>query len=232
MLNFYKPTIDDKSWVDACLVYNNSFNCEYTFGNLFVWSTAYRTQIAHYKDFFICRWGKAPNYMYSLPIGHGDFKDAVNALIDDAASNGIDLQMYGVTANYKKKLDECFPDKFTYTYDDGNFDYIYSVEKMAELRGKKYHGKRNHITNFKKNNPNWSFEIINKENISQCIDLHSSWIHSHEEDEDYSFEFEAVLTAFENYEQLGFVGGILKIDDKPVAYTLSRRHISEPTRCS
>lgn len=227
MLNFYKPAIDDKEWIDECLSYKNSFNCEYTFGNLFVWSTAYVTRVTHYKNFFICRWGKSPDYMYSLPIGKGDFKDAVNMLIDDAKSNGIVLQIYGVTANYKKLLDEYFPNKFTYTYDDGNFDYIYSVEKMANLRGKKYHGKRNHITNFKKNNPDWSFEIINNSNISECIDLHSGWINSHEDDEDYSFEFEAVLTAFENYDKLGFVGGILKVGGRAIAYTMGEKHSDE-----
>lgn len=227
MLEFYKPTIDDKAWVDECLKNVNSFNCEYTFGNLFVWSTAYRTEIARYKNFFICRWGKSPNYKYSLPIGKGDFKAAVDEIINDAKQNGITPAIYGVTENYKKLLDEYFPDKFTYTYDEGDFDYIYSVEKMADLRGKKYHGKRNHITNFKKNNPNWSFEIINNDNIAECIDLHTSWIKSHEEDEDYSFEFEAVLTAFENYEKLGFVGGILKIDGKAIAYTMGERHSDE-----
>lgn len=224
MLEFKKPVIDDKLWVDECLKSVNSLNCEYTFGNVFVWATAYRTEIAHYKDFFICRWGKAPEYVYSLPIGKGDFKDAVLQIIDDAKSYGIKPVIYGVTENYKKLIDEYFPDKFTYNYDEGEYDYIYSVNKMAELRGKKYHGKRNHITNFKKNNPNWSFEIINNDNISECIDLHTGWIKSHEDDEDYSFEFEAVLTAFENYEKLGFVGGILKIDGKAIAYTMGEPH--------
>ena len=77
MLTFSKPAIEDKEWVDECFKYVNSFNCEYTFGNLFVWATAYRTQIARYENFIICRWGKAPDYKYSLPIGKGNFKKAV-----------------------------------------------------------------------------------------------------------------------------------------------------------
>lgn len=227
MLTFSKPTIEDKAWVDECFRYVNSFNCEYTFGNLFVWSTAYRTEIAGFEGFMICRWGKAPDYKYSLPIGKGDFKKAVEEIIADAKSFGIKPVIYGVTDNYKKLLDEYFPDKFEYMYDDGDFDYIYSVEKMASLSGKKYHGKRNHITNFKKNHPDWSFEIIDSSNIHECIELHSNWIHTHEDDADYSFEFEAVLTAFENYEKLGFVGGILKVGGKAIAYTMGERHSDE-----
>lgn len=227
MLTFSKPAIEDKAWVDECFKYVNSFNCEYTFGNLFVWATAYRTQIARYENFMICRWGKAPDYKYSLPIGKGDFKKAVEEIISDAKSFGIKPIIYGVTSYYKNLLDEYFPDKFDYTYDDGDFDYIYSVEKMASLSGKKYHGKRNHITNFKKNNPDWSFETIDSSNIDECIALHSNWINTHEDDSDYSFEFEAVLTAFENYDKLGFVGGILKVDGKAIAYTMGERHSDE-----
>lgn len=224
MLEFKKPVIEDKAWVDECLKYVNSFNCEYTFGNLLVWSTSYSTQICRYKDFLMCRWGKNNDYMYSVPIGTGDFKDAVEQIISDAQAFGLTPTIYGVTENYKKLIDKYFPNQFTYSGDDGYNDYIYSVEKMAELRGKKYHGKRNHITNFKKNNPDWSFEILNKENISECITLHTEWIKEHEDDEDYSFEFEAVLTAFENYEALGFVGGLIRVDGKVIAYTMGERH--------
>lgn len=224
MLEFKKPVIEDKKWVDACFKNVKSFNCEYTFGNLFVWSTAYSTTICRYKDFLMCRWGKGKELKYSLPIGSGDFKDAVNQILNDAKQNEVNPSIYGVTENYKKLLDEYFPGEFTYAYDDGYNDYIYSVEKMASLRGKKYHSKRNHITNFKKNNPDWSFETINKNNINECIALHTEWIKNHEDDSDFSFEFEAVLTAFEYYDQLDFVGGLIRVDGKVIAYTLGERH--------
>lgn len=224
MLSFKKPTIEDKQWVDECLKYVNSFNCEYTFGNLLVWSTSYLTTICRYKDFLLCRWGRNNDYMYSVPIGKGDFKEAVEQIINDAKSFHITPVIYGVTENYKKMIDKYFPNRFSYEYDEGYNDYIYSVEKMAELKGKKYHGKRNHITNFKKNNPDWSFEILNQDNINECIALHSQWIKNHEDDEDYSYEFEAVLTAFENYEKLGFVGGLIRVDGKVTAYTMGERH--------
>lgn len=224
MLDFRKPVVYDKQWVDECLKYVNSFNCEYTFGNIFVWSTAYRTKICRYKDFLMCRWGKNSEFMYSLPIGKGDFKDAVNQIILDAESNGVTPVIYGVTSNYKKLLDEHFGGKFNYKFDEGYNDYIYSTEKMANLSGKKYHSKRNHITNFKKNNPDWTFEILNENNIPECIDLHTKWINNHADDEDYSFEFEAVLTAFEHYDKLGFTGGLIRVQGEVIAFTLGERH--------
>ena len=230
MLEFKKPELKDKEWVDECFSHSNSFNCEYTFGNLYVWSTAYSTLICRYKDFFICKWGRGEDISYSLPIGKGNFKDAILEIINDAKNYGVAPLIYGVTPLYKSMLEENFPDCFEYITDDGFNDYIYLTEKMASLSGKKYHSKRNHITNFKKNYPNWSFEIINKDNIADCITLHTQWIKDREDsddDADYSYEFEAVLSAFENYDKLGFIGGLLRIDDKPIAYTFGERQCDE-----
>lgn len=223
MLDFKKPVIDDKQWVDSCLKYSLGYDFEHTFGSIFIWSAAYRTCIARYKDFLICRWGKEDECVYSLPIGCGDFNEAVEQIISDARGRGVKPSIYGITAEYKPLLEAGFPGEFTYSYDDGNFDYIYSVEKMATLKGKKYHGKRNHINNFINNHPDWSFEKIDSSNIGECIELHSNWIKHHSDDSDYSFEFEAVLTALENYERLGFVGGLLKISGRAVAYTMGER---------
>ncbi len=219
MLNFKTPEIEDKNWVKECFSKAHSMSYEYAFGSVFVWRTAYSTKIARYKDFFICRWGKN-DYSYSLPIGNGDFKDAVLQIIDDAKSLGITPKIYGVTESYKEMLEECFPKKFRYDYDDGNNDYIYNVSDLADLKGKKYHGKRNHVANFKRNNPDWSYEEINEKNISDCIDLHTNWIYDKDEnDSDYSLEFDAVLSGFENYKELGFFGGIIRVNSKAIAYT-------------
>ena len=220
MLEFKTPEINDKKWVDECFSYAHSMNCEYTFGSIYVWHTAYRTQIAHYKDFFICRWGKKDDYSYSLPIGKGDFKDAVIQIIEDAKAIGITPRIYGITESYKTMLVEAFPNEFEFKYDDGSNDYIYNASYLAELKGKKYHGKRNHIANFKRNNPDWTYEEITENNIADCIELHTNWIYDKDDnDSDYSLEFESVLTGFENYKELGLKGGIIRVNSKAIAYT-------------
>ena len=177
MLSFKKPEISDKQWVNACLKHANSMNCEYTFGNLFIWSEAYKTEICKYKDFLIVRWHDGESLTYSVPLGEGDFTDA--------------------------------------------------VEKMASLSGKKYHSKRNHITFFKKTNPDWQFEPLTKDNIDECIALHAKWIENKDSDnEDYSFEFEAVLRAFEYFNELDFVGGLIRVNGEAVAFTMGEGQVN------
>ena len=220
MLEFKKLTLSDRDWINSCLVHANSLNCEYTFGNLYCWSKAYNVEICHYNDFFICRWGSAPSVSYSVPLGEGNFTDAVLQIIEDAKSQNTNAKIYGVTEGSILMLQEAFTGKFTYKYDTAFNDYIYSVEKMASLSGKKYHGKRNHISNFKKNNPDWSFEIIDKDNIPDCIEMHNQWLAENGTDEDFEEEFSAVKTAFENYDVLGFKGGLIRANGKVVAYCM------------
>ena len=219
MLEFKTPDIQDKAWIDECFSHAHSMNCEYTFGCSYLWHAAYKTVVAHYKDYFICRWG-SEEISYSLPIGHGDFRDAVMQILEDAKANGKTPRIYGVTESYKEQLETYFPGQFRYDYDEGCNDYIYNLTDLAELHGKKYHGKRNHIANFKRNNPDWSYEEITEDNIADCIELHTNWIFDKDDnDPDYSLEFEAVLTGFENYKELGFKGGLIRVDAKAIAYT-------------
>mgnify|MGYP004715403599 FL=1 len=109
MLDFKEPKITDKPWVDQCLSHAHSMNCEYTFGNIFVWRTAYVTRICHYKDFLLIRYGRGADIAYSPPVGTGDFADAVRVLQQDAAENGATLRLLGVTASYKELLEADFP---------------------------------------------------------------------------------------------------------------------------
>jgi len=221
MLEFKKAELSDKPWVDACLKHAASMNCEYTFGNMYIWTSAYNTAIAHYKGFLICRWGTPPEISYSVPLGEGNFSEAVQEIIDDAKSLGAIPRIYGVTSGYLSMLQEAFTGKFAYRYDEGMNDYIYLVSKMTSLSGKKYHGKRNHITNFKKNYPDWQFEPITKDNIAECIAMHMRWIEEKDsDDEDLADELQAVITAFESYDELGWKGGVVRVGGEVVAYTM------------
>ena len=230
MLVFKKPELSDKEWVDSCFAHANSLNCEYTFGNLICWAESYNSKICHYKDFFICRWGEGADVAYSVPLGEGDFSDAVNQIIIDAKEMGATPKIYGITDGYRLMLQEAFLGTFTYKYNDSFNDYIYLVSKMESLSGKKYHGKRNHITNFKKNNPDWKFERISKENIQDCLEMHEKWLAENDsDDEGFEEEFSAVKIAFDNFDELGFVGGLIRAGGEVVAYCMGEAQMNN--RC-
>ncbi len=220
MLEFNEPEVSDRSWASEMLSHAKNINCEYTFSALYMWRKSYNTFIARYKDFLICKWGRGKNINYSVPIGTGNFKEAVEEIIIDAKHHGVVPRIYGVTDVYKKILDSEFENSFEYSIDEGEFDYIYSSEDLATLSGKKYHSKRNHISNFIKNNPDWEFRELCSNDIDDCLELHRNWMESKEiEIKDYEDEYIAAKDALNNFDNLKLRGGIIRASSKIVAYT-------------
>ena len=87
---------------------------------------------------------------------------------------GIPFAMHGILKETEEKMKEMFGDIFTVEYDRDLFDYIYERESLATLRGKKLHGKRNHINRFKENH-DWSYESLNDENALEALTMLMEW---------------------------------------------------------
>lgn len=222
MYEFKKPEIQDKAWVDTLLKRPDNLNCELCFGNLFIWSSVYHNLIVHYNDFFIAKNINEYSNVYSFPIGSGALQDALQFVIQDAKADGKACTLYGVTSEQKKLLGQLMPGAFSYTENRNDFDYIYAVERLSTLKGKKLHSKRNHITNFKKIYPDWKYEAITDSNISECLDMHFKWIEENEEqgtNASYQNELEAVKLSFNHFNELEFSGGLIRVEGQVVAYT-------------
>lgn len=130
MLEFKTPQIEDKAWVDQCFKHLKTMNCDYTFGNMFVWSTEYSTKICRFKNFFICSWGMGKETNFGIPVGKGDFKEAVEEVIKYAKANDIMPRFYGVTEAYVEMLNENFPELFNF--------YMMKVMEIIFTRLKKW----------------------------------------------------------------------------------------------
>ncbi len=223
MLTFNEPEITDRQWASKALAHAKNFNCEYAFGALYMWRKSYRTYIANYEDSVIFRWGKQHVY-YSVPIGTCDFKRGIDEIFEDAKTLGIQPKIYGITDVYKDILEDIYPNQFEYVADDASFDYVYLSKDLAFLSGKKYHSKRNHISNFIKNNPDWKYEDINEKNIDECLQMHRSWISNKDADNtDYANEYIAAKSALDNFKLLDLKGGLIRVQSQIVAYTFGER---------
>ncbi|MFY9272906.1 MAG: phosphatidylglycerol lysyltransferase domain-containing protein, partial [Thermacetogeniaceae bacterium] len=117
-----------------------------------------------------------------------------------------------------------FPEKFEYSEARDSFDYVYLLEDLAALTGKKYRGKRNHVNYFMKNY-NWSFEQISPENLAECWEMNLEWckINNCMCDIQLASEFCAVRRCFDYFDQLELEGGLLRADGKVVAFTIGEK---------
>ena len=225
MLDFHPITLEDKARAEDILLATDNMGCEYCFGTLFIWKNVYKTQIAFHGNMLVAKYYMQDAVNYCCPTGDGDFAEMVELVIEDAHRNGVKPVIGGCSLAEKQKLEELFPSKFTFTADDSRFDYIYKSTDLANLSGRKYHSKRNHISAFIKNNPDWSFEEISPANIGQCASMNERWLmlNEYKDEEAISAEHNALNVALAHFDELGFYGGLIRVGYEVVAFSFGEK---------
>ncbi|MCX8117883.1 MAG: phosphatidylglycerol lysyltransferase domain-containing protein [Desulfobacterota bacterium] len=193
---------------------------EFTFTNLFIWRQAYRIQLSRYRGFLCLLAEKGGSSFFFPPIGEGDLVDCCRMLLRTMAGQGRVAQIARVPEKTLSLFD-WEAEGFALEYDRDNSDYVYSVEDLVYLRGRKYHRKRNHIKRFKEQYPH-QYVPLTPDLISQCLDLQASWcdLKHCEADPGLSQEFLAIKEALAHFEALEIQGGAILIDGKVEAFTL------------
>ena len=216
---FHKATLEDKEWINKRLAESDFNGCEYTFSNIFLWGTVYEFEVANYKDFLLIKVAGGEQTLYYFPAGSGDLYSVLQDLALYSQQLGEPLTFGNVTKEHKALIEEVWPDAFEYKEVREASDYIYSREKMVILAGKKLHGKRNHINRFK-DNPNWNFEFINEENITECYGMSIAWSLEHYGGNSPDSDFCAVQKAFDYFKALDLMGGLIRREGQVVAFTM------------
>lgn len=101
------------------------------------------------------------------------------------------------------------------------FDYVYRTEDLAELAGRKYSAKRNHISQFTRA---YSFEYraITPELVDDCLALAEVWCEQRLCEEDLSLQHElcGIQDALANFGRLAMDGGALLVQGQVQAFAL------------
>lgn len=220
MIDFQEPTLADKPKADAVFHAGAYRGNDYCFGNIFIWRRRFKPAVAFAGGSLLVRFllGGRPAYLY--PAG-GDIPTAVRALSADAAECGSRLRLAAVSKDMAHELEKIFPGAFEWTSNRSEADYIYRTSDLSDLAGRKYHSKRTHITHFKEMG-DWSYEAISPQNLPECRAMNEEWFRQNEEagDKSLKFEYAAIQETFDHYEELGFSGGMLRMGERVVAYTI------------
>lgn len=229
MVDFRSPALEDKGWIEERINKVDFPTCEYTFGSIFCYTEKMDIRVADVYGFLVTKCFFRENFVeYCFPAGEGDLKKAIEFIIEDGKSNGIPFGIFGMNEDNARFLKENFGDMFDVHFERDLCDYFYLSEDLINLKGRRYQPKRNLISQFIKNN-NWSYERITDENIHDCLEMSRLWLQSSKSEhrEDLEYEFRIISKAFENYNELGYVGGLLRADGKVVAYTMGERLSAE-----
>lgn len=223
-LTFHPISLEDREWMTQKLQEDDLGACEYTFANNFIWSEVYEVEVGQAYDCGIIRYREQGNFEYSFPFGRGDKKKAIELLRGICAAHEHELCLYPIVEEERKQLIEWFPGEFEIDADRSDFDYVYTVEKLSTLRGKKLHGKRNHIARFM-DDDDWSYEALSMENMDECREMAKRWIDQREEkwNDEMEQEMRVLKKAFTYYKELGLFGGVLRKKGEIVAFTIGER---------
>jgi len=228
MLTFHPLTLADKPWIDLHVAEESSRSADFNFGNMFLWDNKYQQMVADSDHHLItlCRAGNHP--VFPFPIGCGALRPVIVSMRDYADANGFPLVIRGLEEHHVMLLEAQFPNCFLITEDRDYADYLYRAEKLTSLSGKNLHGKRNHCNRFTAEH-DWSFRALCPEDYPACIALLNRWSaeEPYESQASIDDEREAILRAFEYYDVLGLLGGVLFAERELVAFSIGERISSD-----
>jgi len=192
---------------------------DYSFMNLWAWAEDYGLSWAWNDD---CVWIRQsrPEILYWAPVGPWYEIDWGTRLADDPNGEIIFIRIPDKLVEHWQTK---FIDRATFEEERGHWDYVYSVSDLIDLKGNRFHKKKNLLNQFVKKYE-YTYVQFGPQLIDQAMAMQEDWCtwRDCESSDVLSAENRAVYRVLENWEQLnGMLGGALMVDGKMVAYTVA-----------
>ena len=228
MIEFRKLMPEDRERYEQLHFACGERGCEFTFANLYLWG---RQRIAFLHDHAVLFSQFDRRTVYPFPVGGGDKKAALEAIINDAHERDIPCRLTGLTEENIRLLEELYPGKFFFHCDRDSYDYVYAIDDLAELKGKKYQKKRNHVNRFRTEHPDYRVQPLCDELLEDVKALVDGWYESRlaqDPTADFLMERRAIEKALRDYEKLGLETLVL-LDGRQVLAVTMGSFLSENT---
>lgn len=222
MLEFHTPTIDDYKWIKNLTYSSGQIGCDISFATTYLWRNVYDIRVCNYDGVYYKAYFCDDKLSgYAFPIGDKPPIEMLKPLMLDAQQRGIKPLIGMLNRTNKEILEHLYPDVFDIVEERDDADYIYSRDNLAQLAGKKYHAKRNHISKFKRNYPDYEYKPLDKTNFEDAFFVAHKW-HLNNNSEDKS-ELYVIREALDSFFELELMGGVLYVGNRPVAMTIASK---------
>ncbi len=221
-----KIGLDKKEELMPYLWANDHQTSGLTFTSLYMWREENDFEyeiIGDYLCLTAMSFLKEDNYtrflMPPLPLsGRYDresLRDCVMRVKEIFESQGHEFSIRLVPDSIRAELSAAFPE-MVWQEDRSNFDYLYDRREIEELKGKRFHAKKNFVNSFRKNYE-YTYEDINssmKDEIMEFINLFVANKENISKEDKLLLIMEerAVEDVFANFEEVGYIGGLIRID--------------------
>lgn len=169
-MEFKKITHIDMPRIWEFLKQERGRTTDFSYGGVLMWIDYFQYEYAIENDTLFIK-GVVENdrskIAFSLPIGPHPFEDSLKLLKEYCNVHAIPLEFSAVPEYAIEEIKATNPKSLEELTDWG--DYLYDVEALATLSGKKMSKKRNHVHQFLSNYPDWKFEPLTLSNAEEAL---------------------------------------------------------------
>ncbi len=226
MIDFQKIDPSRREAYNEYLFHCGERGCGYSLANLYLWG---RQRVAFLPDALVLFSQFDRVCVYPFPITKGDVRPVLDAIFQDARKRGLQCRLTSLTAQDCATLEELYPGQFWFQPDRNNCDYVYDINALADLSGRKYQRKRNHANRFWQNHPGCRILPLDDSTQEATQKMLGEWFESRPElSATAHMEQVALRRAFEHRQELGLEGLVLVEDGRVLAMTMGS-FLSEDT---
>lgn len=217
MLEFKEVELEDRGIIQKYLAQERFFISDVSFVNLFLWRKARKIAYAIVCDCLLIQTTYAgENPFYFFPIGAGDKKRVVELLLEQDSA----LEFHSLELVWVEFLREHFAGVFDFELNRDRSDYVYDVQELISLSGRKYHKKKNHLNKFLQTYPQFVFECISVENSAEVLGVWGEWFGMIEAPSvGLVNENLGIVEVLGAWGELPIEGGLVRVDGRIVAFS-------------
>lgn len=194
---------------------------DYSFVNLWGWSREYELSWAWDNELVWIR-QTVPEPMYWAPIG--PWKE-----VDWAARFSANISKDQPFNRIPTQLMECWeieiPDRIQVRESRGHWDYLYNCTELVDLKGNRFHKKKNLVNQFLKKY-DFTYDSLTADRIGLALSLQTDWCtwRDCESFDTLAAENRSIQRVLENWNLIkGLLGGLLLVEGEMAAYTVAER---------
>lgn len=186
---------------------------ELTFTNLYSWRQAYGFEVSMLDSSVILKSRKK----FFIPLGKADPRSAIKRILKE--QEGIFIRVPEAV----KILFNNDPG-VAVELDRDNSDYLFRMNDLVSLEGRKYDGKRNLIKKFRQEHE-YRFVAFNASDVSRCLDFEEKWcsIKDCDSAEGLDNERRAIKEMVSNFSEFNLIAGAIETNSAILALAIGER---------
>ncbi len=199
----------------------SQISSDYSYSNIFSWAEEYGLEWAWTDDLVWVRQTR-PDELLWAPLGHWESTDWLR-FFERFAPPGT------VFTRIPEKLLELWKnvaaDRITVIDERRNWDYIYDRLELIELKGNRFHKKKNLLRQFEKKY-DYRYLPFGPHLIESAMAMQADWCswRDCESSSILSAENRSVHKVLSHWDDLqGLTGGVIQVEDLIVAYTIAEQ---------